>query len=470
MTSATATGTRTGVGACALAAFGSVVNPGTGHLAVHARVTRGTFVASLLNLAATIVAIVVFASVRNQSDLVSIIANRTVLLGLGVALATMAFTRLYTAIDSAWLARPIRNRRLRLAAAVAVGVVAIAGVAPLAIAASYTWEADQTIEKVFGSDDAATAIPTPLTTLPATGSTLDVTTTTKALFDGATRVNVLLLGGDAGPGRPGLRTDSMIVVSIDSETGEGVVISVPRNMEDIPFPDGTALRDRFPDGFDGLANAIYTYGDNHRDMLGGVDDAGAQAIKLGISQLLGIPINYYVLVDMAGFVDIVDAVDGIDIDVPKRMPTPGNPRGSKHPVPEYIEKGQQHMDGTLALAYARTREADDDYHRMARQQCLVSALAKAATPKAIALGFTELMAAFGDAIKTDIPRAKLDDFAQLITRFKDAGGMSAVHRLHLGKPLVDPYRWKADEIRSLVEGAFQPIILNGDIPLLEETC
>ena len=475
MTSADST--RTGVGACALAAFGSVFNPGTGHLAVGARVTRGTFAASVLNIVATIVAVVIFGPVRNQRDLISIIADRAVLFALGIALVAMAVTRLYTAFDSAWLARPKRNVRLRLVAAAAVGVLAIGGVAPLAIAANYAWEADRAAEKVFSDHDATTANPTPLTTLPTTAtnstvatSNVEVTTTTEAPFNGESRVNVLLLGGDAGPGRPGLRTDSMIVVSIDSESGKGVIISVPRNMDEIPFPEGTALHDRFPDGFDGLANAIYTYGDNHRDMLGGVEDAGAQAIKLGISQLLGIPINYYVLVDMAGFVDIVDALGGIDIYVPKRMPTPGNPRGAKHSVPEYIEKGQQHMDGTVALAYARTREADSDYHRMSRQQCLLGALGKAATPQAIALGFTSLMAAFGDAIKTDIPRDKLDDFAQLIERFNDAGGMSVVHRLHLGEPLVDPFRWKADEIRLYVEVAFQPIILDIDIPLLEETC
>ncbi|MCE9620892.1 MAG: LCP family protein [Actinomycetia bacterium] len=470
-------GTRTGVGACALAAFGSVVNPGTGHLAVHARITRATLVASVLNLAATVVSILILGPVRKQADLVEIIADRTVLLGLGVALATMAIARLYTAFDSAWLARPTSSTRLRLAAALAVGVLAIGGVAPLAIAANYAWEADQTAEKVFGNDDATTAVPTPLPTTPVTGSTvavtgstIEATTTTEPLFEGESRVNVLLLGGDAGPGRPGLRTDSMVVVSIDSVTGTGVIISIPRNMDDIPFPEGTPLHDKYPEGFDGLANAIYTYGDTHRDLLGGVEDAGAQAIKLGISQLLGIPIHYYVLVDMAGFVDIVDALGGIDIYVPKRMPTPGNPRGAKHPVPEYIEKGQQHMDGTLALAYARTREADDDYHRMSRQQCLLGSLGKAATPMALTLGFTELMSAFGDAVHTDIPRDKLDDFARLIELFNDAGGVAATHRLHLGKPLVDPFRWKPDEIRTLVAVAFAPIVLDIDVPLLEETC
>ncbi len=466
---------RSGVGASALAAFGSVINPGTGHLAVHARVTRATFVASVLNLITTIVAVWILAPARNEADVVAIIADRMVLLGLGVALATMAITRLYTAFDSAWQVRPTSDTRLRLVAALAVGVLSIGGVAPLAVAAKYTWDADRAVSKIFGDKEATTANPTPLPTTPpttsATGSTIAGTTTTEAPFGGETRVNVLLLGGDAGPGRPGLRTDSMVVVSIDSETGLGVIISVPRNMEGIPFPDGTPLADKFPDGFDGLANAIYTYGDNHRDLLGGVDDAGARAIKLGISQLLGIPINYYVLVDMAGFVDIVDSLGGIDIYVPKRMPTPGNPRGSKHPVPEYIQKGQQHMDGTIALAYARTREADSDYQRMSRQQCLLGALSDAATPLALTLGFTALLTALGDSVTTDIPRDNLNDFAQLLKRFKQAGGVGATHQLHLGEPLVDPFRWKPKEIRELVQAAFEPVIIHlDDIPLLEDHC
>lgn len=468
----TANGTRTGLGACALAAFWSVLNPGSGHLAVGARARRTTLVASALNIAATIAFLIIVVGVRDQTDLVEVIADRRVLLGLGAAMAVMAITRVYTAVDSVWQARPKSDTRMQLAAAFAAAALTVGGVAPLAIAADYVWEADQTVEKVFGSDDAVTAVPTPLptTSIASTGSTVVAPTTTEPLFDGETRVNVLLLGGDAGPGRPGLRTDSMIVVSIDSETGTSVVISIPRNMDEMPFPEGTLLAERYPEGFDGLANAVYSMGEQRPDLVGDVDDAGAQAIKLSISQLLGIPIHYYVLADMAGFVDIVDAVGGIDIDVPKRMPTPGNPRGAKHAVPEYIEAGQQHMDGTLALAYARTREADDDHHRMSRQQCLLGALADAATPMAVALGFTELMSAIGDALQTDIPRDRLDDFARLIDRFKDAGGTSAVHRLHLGEPLVDPYRWTANEVRMHVEAAFAPIVLDVDIPLLEEAC
>ncbi len=468
----TGAGTRTGLGACATAAFWSVVNPGSGHLAVRARVLRATFAASLLNVIATILFIAIVGDVRNRSDLAQVVENRTIFLGLGLALAAMAITRLYTALDSAWLARPSGDTWPRLAAVAAVGVLLIGGVAPLAVAANYVWEADKAVEKVFGSDSAQTAYPTPL---PTTVGTDDTDTsiapsTTVPIFDGDQRVNILLLGGDAGPGRPGLRTDTMIVVSINSQTGRTVIISIPRNMDDMPFPEGTPLAKKFPEGFTDLANAIYRYGDRHRDLLGGVDDAGAQAIKLSISQLLGIPIHYYVLADMAGFVDVVDALGGIDINVPKRMPTPGNLRGAKHPLPEFIKKGQQHMDGTVALAYARTREADSDYKRMVRQQCLLGAVLDAATPMALALGFSDLVSAFGDAVTTDIPRDQLGDFSQLIDRFIDAGGRDKVRTLHLGQPLVDPFRWTPEEVRGLVSDAFQPVVINFDIPLLDDRC
>ncbi|MBI4884990.1 MAG: LCP family protein, partial [Actinobacteria bacterium] len=278
----------------------------------------------------------------------------------------------------------------------------------------------------------------------------------------------LLLGGDAGPGRRGLRTDSIIVVSIDSVTGDTVIISIPRNLERMPFPEGTALAERYPDGFTDLANAVWTRVDQTRELVGGVDDAGSQAIKLGISQLLGIPIHNYVLVDMAGFVDVVDALGGIDINVTKRMPTPGNPQGAKHDLPEFIEAGQQHMDGTLALAYSRTRSADSDTHRMARQQCVLGGIAGAFTPMALVFGFTELVSAFGNAVHTDISRSELDDFAQLIDRFLEAGGKSAIRALHLGRPLVDPYRWRLAEVRALVTETITSTTPNA--PLLEEHC
>ena len=89
----TATRTRPGVAACALAAFWSVVNPGSGHLAVQASVRRSTFAASAVNIAATIAFIAIVAPVRDKADLGEVIANRTVFLGLGLALGVFEESR-----------------------------------------------------------------------------------------------------------------------------------------------------------------------------------------------------------------------------------------------------------------------------------------------------------------------------------------------------------------------------------------
>ena len=480
--------TRTGLRASAAAALASVVMPGAGHWFIRARLRPAVAWAAALNLIAMIAVIVIGMRVHSRADLAALIADRTMVIGLDVALAVLALTRLWAACDAAWQARPAAGTVAKLTAGFAAGLLVLGGVAPLAVAADYVWRTDRAIENVFSAPDAITAYPgavatdntmattrnaTPLatpdhpsTTLSATDSTLAATTTTTTLpptttttlppIVGENRVNVLLLGGDAGPGRWSLRTDSMIVISIDPATGDTAMISVPRNLTRLPFPPGTELARRFPRGFDDLANAVYPYVNQHRELAGGGSDAGAQAIKLGIAQLLGMPINYYVLVNMAGFVDVVDALGGIDIDVGARVPSPGNPPGAKHEVPAYIEAGQQRMDGTIALAYARSRSADSDYNRMGRQRCVLAAIATAATPMAVATGLADLVGAFGDAVRTDIPRERLGEFAQLIDRFSAAGGLGTVRTLHLAPPLVSSTRWNATAVRVLVRDAIVP--------------
>src|SRR5690606_11178819 len=100
----------------------------------------------------------------------------------------------------------------------------------------------------------------------------------------AGRINVLLLGGDAGKNRVGLRPDSLTVASIDAETGRTVLFSLPRNLEDTPFPEGSPMRQKFPDGFgcpdhSCMLNAVYTYATDHPDLYPGVEDPGVQATK-----------------------------------------------------------------------------------------------------------------------------------------------------------------------------------------------
>lgn len=481
---------RRGFWACVLAAICSLAIPGGGHLAVRVPFRRAVAIVASLNVVATVAVVAIVAPLSSRSDLADVIANRTVFLGLALALAVLAATRLWSALDSAWLARPASGTAVRLTATATIGLMVIGGVAPLAIAANYVWQTDRAIERTFASGDAPTANPAPLPTTttttttttattttttttslttttesisastttiaPTTTATIAATTTTAAIFPGVERVNVLLLGGDAGPGRFSLRTDSMVVVSIDPDTGNSAMISVPRNLQRLPFPAGTALAERYPDGFDEIANAVYTRVDSNRQLAGGGDDAGAQAIKLGIAQLLGIPIHYYVLVDMAGFVDVVDALGGIDIDVIKRVPSGGTRTDEKHPVPKWFEVGAQHMDGTLALSYARSRGVDSDYSRMGRQRCVLAGIAAAATPRAVAAGLTDLVTAFGAAVRTDIPRERLGEMSQLVDRYSQAGGLDAVRTLHLAPPLVDPADWDAAEVRALVANVLTP--------------
>ena len=464
---------RRGVGASLAAAVGSLLLPGFGHHLIHARFRAAVVTAAVLNIFATILAIRIAAPIDSRSALADVIADRVVLAALGFALMSLAGTRVWSAFDSVWLARPPTGTFQRITAGFIGSSLIIVGVAPLALAAHYVWTTDRAVERIFSSNDATTAYPG--TVPPESDSTRRVTTTTEATIItlpepgatttvaptppttlppivGADRVNVLLLGGDAGPGRWSLRTDSMIVVSIDPLNGDTAMISVPRNLTRMPFPPGTPLADKFPRGFTDIANAVYTYANGHREVAGGGDDAGAQAIKLGIAQLLGMPINYYVLVNMAGFVDVVDALGGIDINVTTRLPSPGNPPDAKHEVPEYIEPGRQRMDGTLTLAYARSRTADSDYRRMTRQRCVLAAIATSATPRALATGLPDLVNAFGNAVRTDIPRDRLGEFAQLLDRFTIAGGLSTTRTLHLAPPLVNSSRWDATQIRLLVAG------------------
>ncbi|MEI7548085.1 MAG: LCP family protein, partial [Actinomycetota bacterium] len=193
------------------------------------------------------------------------------------------------------------------------------------------------------------------------------------------------------------------------------------------------------------------YVNQRRELAGGGDDAGAQAIKLGIAQLLGVPIQYYVLVDMGGFIHVVDALGGIDLTTTRRVPAPGNPMEAKHLVPAWIEAGRQHFDGTLALSYARSRSADDDYRRMERQRCVLAGIASGATIRAIFTGLGDLVDAFGDSVRTDIPRDRLGDFVQIIERYTAAGGLNAVHTLILTPPVIQPSYWNLAHVRDLVK-------------------
>ncbi len=273
------------------------------------------------------------------------------------------------------------------------------------------------------------------------------------------RVNVLLLGGDGGEGREGVRTDTVIVASIATETGETTLFSLPRNLEDLPFPADSPLAAIYPDGFDAgsesesLLNAVYRNGPaQHPGVLGATDDPGADFLKLGVGEALGLDIDYFVLVNLDGFSRLVDALGGITVNVNYYVPVNGNPGTGELPD-AYIAPGpDQEMDGATALAFARGRFGLTDYDRMDRQRCTINAIIDAADPITLLEQYQELAATTQDIVSTDIPQTALDDFVDLGFLVKDAEVRSVV----FDPSLIDPAYPDYDLMRRIVSDSLAP--------------
>jgi LCP family protein required for cell wall assembly len=260
---------------------------------------------------------------------------------------------------------------------------------------------------------------------------------------------ILLLGGDAGPGRSGLRTDSMILVSLHRPSGRAALISVPRNLERLLFPPGSALEARYPYGFGEIANAVYPIVSSDRSLRDAyaIDGLrpGAAAIAQGIGYSLDVTIDDYVLIDMKGFVAVIDALGGVTVDVPKAVPTPGNPPDALHPVPEVILAGEQYMDGTTALAYVRSRKSDTDYHRANRQRLVLAALARQVSLGDAFTGYSSVVSALGESLRTSLTT---DEFVYLLGLL--GGETAIVESVGLVPPLVRPERPDYDAAAKIV--------------------
>jgi polyisoprenyl-teichoic acid--peptidoglycan teichoic acid transferase len=270
------------------------------------------------------------------------------------------------------------------------------------------------------------------------------------------RVNVLLLGGDGGDGRTGVRTDTVIVASIDTETGATTTFSLPRNLEELPFPEDSPLADVYPDGFwagsesESLLNAVYRNGPaDNPDILGPTDNPGADFLKLGVGEALGLTIDYFVLVNLEGFSQLVDALGGITVNVNYYVPIGGEP--SLGYLPDaYIAPGpNQKMNGERALNYARGRFGLSDYQRMDRQRCMINAIVEAADPITLLSHYQQIAATTQDIVTTDIPQSVVGDFAGLALKVKDAGIQSVVFDDSIIRPAYPDY----DVIRELVREA-----------------
>lgn len=260
-----------------------------------------------------------------------------------------------------------------------------------------------------------TSSPSSTSSMATTTTAAPTTTTTQpAIWDGLDRLNIVLLGADAGEGRTGVRTDTTIVVSIDPATGYTVMLSVPRDLSAAPLPPGMGLWgcDCFPD----LITHLYDAAVRNPDAFPGPGEPPFNAIKGAIGEIFGIPIHYYAMVTLDGFVGVVDALGGVTIDVPKTIVDETYPHEDGSTESVVIEAGEQHLDGHLALAYARIRRHSDDFARMHRQRCVLGAIVSQTGPIEIIANFGSIAQAVKSHVTTDIPQDRLVDFVDLIPK------------------------------------------------------
>lgn len=179
-------------------------------------------------------------------------------------------------------------------------------------------------------------------------------------WEGKDRISILLMGidqrcDDNGP----THSDSMMILTIDPVGLSAAALSLPRDLW-VEIPDF---------GVDRINQAMY-FGEIY-EYPGGGQALAAQTVET----LLGVPIDFYVAVNFDAFVEVVDLIGGIDIDVPEAINDPDYPDQCYGNDPFSIEAGKQHLDGETALKYARTRATfGGDVDRAARQQAVILAV------------------------------------------------------------------------------------------------
>jgi LCP family protein required for cell wall assembly len=271
--------------------------------------------------------------------------------------------------------------------------------------------------------------------------------------------NVLLLGGDAGPDRGGLRTDTMMLFSIHVPSGRASLVSIPRDLSNLLFPPGSELEARFPYGWDDLANAIYPKVSADEELRAAYDVEGVRpgvvALAESIGYSLDVTIDDYVLVDMQGFLELIDAIGGVTVNVTKEIPMPGNVPGAPTEYPDTIGPGLIHMDGTTALGYVRSRKGDSDYQRARRQRDLLAALATQVDVRSVVRRFPSIASAVGGTVRTSLTTDELSNILAVI-----GGETAIVESVGLVPPLVDVTAPDYQELAEIV-GAVRVALATG---------
>jgi polyisoprenyl-teichoic acid--peptidoglycan teichoic acid transferase len=238
----------------------------------------------------------------------------------------------------------------------------------------------------------ATATITPSTPPPATPPPMD------------SRVTILFTGVDAAPGRGERLYDSIMVVSYDPVTNSSQMVSVPRDTASFPLYYGGQVSATV------RINSLPTY--VMHGWVSSPDDPYTTLVK-EVSYLVGIPINYYAVMDLGGFVKMVDTVGGIDVNNPNDINDPVYDwLGAKPGSGFTLSAGPHHLDGVDALAYVRSRHGSNnsDWVRASRQQEVLMDLLHAMAHPDKLLALPALISTMGSSLATNFPSDRVADY------------------------------------------------------------
>jgi LCP family protein required for cell wall assembly len=363
-----------------LAALLSFIWPGLGQL--YARRRRSALLFALPAFALAAVVLVLVQAQRGPAVLIARLLDPAVAGVVFVAVLALGVWRLIAVLHAFGSAGPRPNKRL--GERLGLGLLLAAIVASHAMGAWYVQSAYQMDLGVFTVGGNGAEAPQ----VPVSGS----------------RITILLAGLDQYSTRSERLYDSLMVVSVDTETKHISMVSVPRDTAGYPLYWGGTGKIKI--------NAIPTYVKN--GWLNSPDQPVTTLVN-EVSYLVGIPINYYGVLDLGSFMTLIDMVGGVDITSPSAINDPSYDWLDGSPYGFQLSAGAHHLDGRHALAYTRSRHGsgNSDYARAGRQQQVFAAVAhKMATP-AMAVRLPDLMGQAASLVKTNFPASRVADMVDL---------------------------------------------------------
>lgn len=414
------------------AAFLSLLFPGLGHAYLGAYKRGLGFAAPPLLLGALAAG---FAVRMSRTDLAGLAIQQWFLIAVFVGNLVALAYRGYAIFDAWAIARqlgaggPARpSPALRQAGLVSVAslaaVLLVMGTIHLAVA-RYDSLLSDTAACIFDPETSCDAAASPgpsdgETDSPdATGSpepTVGPAVSAPAIppWNGTDRLNILLLGVDRQGG--GFNTDTMITMSIDPTSGQVVMFTLPRDTVDVPVPPGPA-RNVWGSVYAGKINSFFVAARGRSDVFPGTRETrGFTGLKSILGNLYGLDIKYYVQVDFEGFRQVVDALGGVTINVQVPVLDDNFPQANSHRKRLFVPAGMQHMTGSEALDYARSRKSTSDFERSARQQRLIVSLRQQLDIGSVLKNLNPLAQAIGNSLHTDIPRELVPQLLGLADR------------------------------------------------------